>query len=91
MGIDLQTIGVERDVDTTGVPEAGIVADESIDRCVDEDVQQHPFAVVIKLVGHHLADLHASIRHWRADIERAEVFCVQLKVRARLTHGYRGR
>ncbi|MNQ90949.1 hypothetical protein D3C85_1063110 [compost metagenome] len=89
LGAKGKAVGADFDIDTAGVPEAGVVSDEGVVGRVDEHFDTDAFAVFIQAVGDHLAHRDLAVVHRRTDPQRTEIAGVQEKALARFAIGDR--
>src|SRR5690606_11742876 len=68
-----KTIGIERDIDSAGIPETGIRCHVPVVWCVHKDLDVDCCAVVVEVVAYDLAHLYAPEVNWRAYVEPAEI------------------
>ena len=84
LGVDLQPLGIERNLDAAGIPEAGVLGHAGVVRGLDKDLDVHRAAVRTKAVAHHLAHLDLAVIDRHTDVERTERLGGEPEMAARL-------
>ncbi len=87
LGIDLESLGIEGDIDAAGIPEAGVFRDPGMIGRFDEYLDVDRLAVRPEAVAHHLAHLDLPVVDRSADVQGAEIVGVEPEVTSRLTKG----
>ncbi len=83
LGIDADTLCIEFEINSAGIPETGILADLFVIGRIDEHSDIHRFCTFVEIVIDNLADFDSTIINWRTDIERTKMLRLKNEISTR--------
>ena len=86
-GFQRKAIGTDAQVDAAGIPEPRVLGDVHIIGRMHEDFDIHALALVVQLIGHHLAHRDLAVIDGGADVQGTQGLGVQGEALARLAVG----
>src|SRR5690606_25369295 len=63
LGLHIEPVGIQREVDATGIPESGVVRNKLVVRGVDKNLDVDRLAAFGQVVANNPSDLYAPVVH----------------------------